>query len=325
MMGCSLTIMAVAQSQNALQVATWPGFKDAAITYTFDDGTPNQFALAVPMFNEFGYPLTLFLVPQWVKNWDDVTFALTSGHEIASHSVTHPNLSELSAGQQEAELRNAKDTLEARVPGLKCLTIAYPYCVPGIESICQKYYLAARHCQGNIEQNSPASFYNISSIGVGSLGRLKTSADLQASFESAKSTNGWCILLLHGVDNDGGYSPLPSTDLRASLEYLKANAAHFWVATFAQAAIYIQQRNAVTITKTQDNKNHQTFSITDTLPNAIYNQPLSLQWPLPAEWKGARVLQNNTPLSSIMVNTPNGKYLQFEAYPDKGQLDIEKQ
>ena len=44
------------------QVGDWPGFRTAAVTYTFDDGCSNQFAIAIPMFNEFGYKLTLFTI-----------------------------------------------------------------------------------------------------------------------------------------------------------------------------------------------------------------------------------------------------------------------
>ena len=41
-------------------VGTWQGFRTAAITYTFDDGCSNQFAIAIPMFNEYGYKLTMY-------------------------------------------------------------------------------------------------------------------------------------------------------------------------------------------------------------------------------------------------------------------------
>ena len=41
------------------EVGTWRDFKPAAITYTFDDGDYNQFAVAVPMFNEFDYDIEI--------------------------------------------------------------------------------------------------------------------------------------------------------------------------------------------------------------------------------------------------------------------------
>ena len=47
------------------EVGNWPGFRTAAVSYTFDDHCSNQFAIAVPMFNEFGYKLTLYPVINW--------------------------------------------------------------------------------------------------------------------------------------------------------------------------------------------------------------------------------------------------------------------
>jgi hypothetical protein len=47
------------------EVATWSKFHDAAISYTFDDNCANQLALAVPMFNNYGFTLTLFTVTDW--------------------------------------------------------------------------------------------------------------------------------------------------------------------------------------------------------------------------------------------------------------------
>ena len=37
------------------EIGTWEGFRPAAITYTFDDNLPNQYAIAVPMFHAAGF------------------------------------------------------------------------------------------------------------------------------------------------------------------------------------------------------------------------------------------------------------------------------
>jgi hypothetical protein len=48
------------------EIGTWRGFWPAAISYTFDDDLPNQYAVAVPMFNARGFKITLFAVPNWL-------------------------------------------------------------------------------------------------------------------------------------------------------------------------------------------------------------------------------------------------------------------
>ena len=52
------------------EVGTWQGFTKAAITYTFDDGNSNQFAIALPMFDELGFKMTLFTVSVYVDNYN---------------------------------------------------------------------------------------------------------------------------------------------------------------------------------------------------------------------------------------------------------------
>jgi len=71
------------------QIGTWQGFRQAAITYTFDDDLPNQYSIAVPMFNAKGFKMTLFTVTIWLpgRAWSLVQTAASFGHEVASHTV----------------------------------------------------------------------------------------------------------------------------------------------------------------------------------------------------------------------------------------------
>jgi peptidoglycan-N-acetylglucosamine deacetylase len=77
------------------EVGTWQGFRSAAISYTFDDQCPNQLVLAVPMFNEYNFQLTMFPVINWGPNWSGLQSAANKGHEIASHTISHADLSTL--------------------------------------------------------------------------------------------------------------------------------------------------------------------------------------------------------------------------------------
>src|ERR1017187_2654269 len=110
------------------EIGTWEGFRPAAISYTFDDDLPNQYAKAVPMFNAKGFKLTLFTVTSWLSGWSNVQTAAAYGHEIASHTVTHPVLSGLSLALQTNELANSQAAINANVTTQSCVTIAYPNC-----------------------------------------------------------------------------------------------------------------------------------------------------------------------------------------------------
>jgi peptidoglycan/xylan/chitin deacetylase (PgdA/CDA1 family) len=44
------------------EIAKWRGDKRAAISLTFDDGSPNQFSVALPMLNKLKIPATFFII-----------------------------------------------------------------------------------------------------------------------------------------------------------------------------------------------------------------------------------------------------------------------
>jgi len=306
-------------------IGTWSGFRDAAISYTFDDGCPNQFSIAIPMFNEFDFDLTLFTVTGWSPNWNNLRDAAAQGHEVASHTVTHPYLNQLMLTEQQAELKNSQDAINAQVTGHKCITIAYPYCVHGNDSLCLEYYIAARACQGSIESNNPKSFLNISSIICGNEGSVKTGADFNSRANSAANSKGWCVYLIHGIDNESdGWSPTSSTELRASLEYLDANRDKFWVTTFVNVVRYTRERNAASVTELSTQDNSITVQVTDTLDNEIYDYPITVRRRLPEGWISATVTQDGELVSSAVVTIDAVKYVMFDAIPDSGDVVITK-
>lgn len=309
---------------NPYQVGMWPEFRQAAVSYTFDDACPNQFTTALPMFDEFDFKATMFIVTNWSPNWPALKSAALKGHEIASHTVSHPTLDKLNIEQQTTELKNSQETIDAQITNQKCLTLAYPYCALGDKQSCEKYYIAARGCQGFIEPNTPKDFMNISSVICGSSGSVKTTADFNDRIDNAAKTNGWCVFLIHGIDNDNGYSPLPSAVLKESLKYIDANKNKIWIDTFGNVVKYIRERNDVTVKEISNQENKIILNITDTLDNSIYNFPITIRRPLPANWKSASALQNGKTIPIAIVTVDSAKYVSFDVVPDNGEIEITK-
>jgi oligosaccharide reducing-end xylanase len=306
------------------EVGNWPGFRTAAVSYTFDDDCSNQLAIAVPMFNEFGYKLTLFTVTSWGPNWTGLQNAASVGHEIASHTVTHPSLGGLTIADQTTELANSQSVINSHITGQQCITLAYPNCVPSDQTLTAQYYIAARHCQGYIEANTPSNFYQISSLICGNQGSVLTAADFNAKFVNTAASKGWCVYLIHGIDSDGGYSPLPSATLRASLQYLDARRNTFWVSTFANVVRYIRERNDVSVMELSNSGDSITLQVTDTLNNTIYNYPVTIRRPLPAGWPSAHVSQNGQAVNASIVVANATMYVMFDVVPDGGDVVLSK-
>ena len=232
------------------QVGTWQDFKTAAVTFTHDDDCSNQLAIAIPLYNQYGFKCTFFIVTDWVTSWTPWATAACQGHEIASHTVDHSRLNGMSIANQILEYSNSQTTINTNCSCGNCLTIAYPNCRAGDYATLAQYFIAGRNCSGANNVVTPANFFEINAYICGSRGTVKTTADFVTRFTSVQSAGGWLVLLIHGIDDDGGYSPLPSTVLTEAVQYLNTNQSNLWVATFLNVAQYIQERNDVSVSET---------------------------------------------------------------------------
>ncbi|MCX6145613.1 MAG: polysaccharide deacetylase family protein [Ignavibacteriales bacterium] len=305
------------------EVATWQGFRSAAVSFTFDDGTPNQSTVAVPMFNEYGFKATFFTVINWGPNWTALQSAANSGHEIASHTMSHASLGSISTDQY-AELRNSQDAINARIAGQKCLTIAYPNCVVGDKALCSQFYIAARICSGQIEPSTPADFMAISSFVCGTQGSIQRSEDFSNKVAAAVRTKGWVVFLIHAIDGESGYSPTSSTQLRGALDSLKSHIDTYWVSSFVNVARYVKERNNVSVKEIAASDSTLTMRVTDTLPDSIYNYPVTIRRPLPSNWSSVTLTQSGKNISGQVVVENGTKYLMFDVVPDNGDIALRK-
>lgn len=308
------------------RVANWYGFKDCAITFTFDDLTPNQLPIAMPLFDSYDFKMTFYPILSWNPDWNKLKTAVLNGHEVGSHTITHPNLAnETDTFKLISEIRDSQKKINSELTQQLCNTIAYPYCAVNatVKGVVKDTYIGARICSGQVEQATPADFYAVSSISCGKLG-LNTAQALNDKAAEAKSRNGWCVFLLHGVNDDGGYSPIQDTVLRAHLDYLKSENSSYWVATFSQVLKYIRERDALIISEIQVSPRKIVVTMEDSLPDKLYDVPLSVKRVLPAKWKSAAVFRNGVRLKSEMITEQGKQYICFNFIPDNQYINIIK-
>ncbi len=105
------------------------------VAVMFDDGWLDQYRNALPVLVEYGIPAT-FAIQVETIGWDRGTPAARMslselreleglGMEIASHSITHPNLTEASPRSLRRELEDSMARL--RTMGLPPVIFVYPY------------------------------------------------------------------------------------------------------------------------------------------------------------------------------------------------------
>jgi peptidoglycan/xylan/chitin deacetylase (PgdA/CDA1 family) len=313
--------LSIAQINPAYKIATWQGFATSAVTYTWDDNSTKQFPVAKPLFDKYNFKATFFIVTYWVTNWRDYQATANNGHEIASHTKSHPNFGSIDNTQILEELVGSKNLINGNITGATCETVAYPFCVASIDSQTRAHYISARTCQGLIEASTPANMMQVSSILCGPQGSIQTAENFNAKVNSALPTKGWVVFLLHGIDNDGGFSPILSTDLDAHLGYMNQRRSDFWVATYVNVVKYIRERNESKLVELVNANDSIAFSLTHSL-GSTYNVPLSLERTIPNTWKSATVMQGNNRLLSTIIDTNGVKSLRFNALPNAETITI---
>jgi heparosan-N-sulfate-glucuronate 5-epimerase len=122
-----------------------------AVAITFDDGYHSVLDHAFPILNEFGFPATVFVptslvglsgpmswrgIDKWTAgphedelrpmSWDELRSLRDAGWEIASHTCTHPRLTELGDAELQSELVTSREIC-TRELGAECTALAYPY------------------------------------------------------------------------------------------------------------------------------------------------------------------------------------------------------
>ncbi len=103
-----------------------------ACVMTFDDGTSDHYHEGLCTLNVHGVPATYYILPSDVgsssfyMSASEVDKLYGRGHDIGSHTSTHPYLSQLTNAQQDSEINDSKTALEA-MGYSNVATFAYPF------------------------------------------------------------------------------------------------------------------------------------------------------------------------------------------------------
>jgi len=268
-------------------VATWADGKTAAVSLTFDDGCPSQLSKIAPLLGARGLGATFFLVTGSVRSWSGWSQLKAEGHEIASHTISHRDLTTLTLPEAERELADSRAALQQKLGIGEGATLAYPFITTSaaVEELASRYYLAARSGGSSLVPSNPSSLLKLSAFPWRS---QVTASDMNRIVDQAIAAGGWAIEYGHGTDGDG-YEPPPSSQYQSHFDYLeqKSNEGQIWVAPMGIVARYILERQAARVVTTQSAAGGEIL-VTLTSVRALPPEPapLTLVVPVPAAWEG---------------------------------------
>jgi len=240
----------------------WPEGKRVAVSLSFDDGRASQVDTGLGVINPTGVKVTFFVNPggeafrSRIEGWKR---AVDSGHEIASHSMSHPctgnfpwsrsnALENYTLDQMSQQLDDANAQIE-KLLGVHAVTFAYPCgqkfvgSGPGMKSyvplIGQKFLVG----RGYLDEyyNDPV-FCDLAQAS-GTAFDDTDYIDMVKHVNKAAEQGGWVIFVGHDI----GQKAFQVTDtiaLAALCRYLHDPANGVWVDTVKNIGEYVVKQRA---------------------------------------------------------------------------------
>ncbi len=177
-------------------------FAEPVVTLTFDDGWPKNVSNALPLLDKYGMKSTHFYMTDRLDSQEAVDGMLAfdrGGHEIGAHTVSHADLTTLSADELTRELDECQRILEGYL-AKSVVHFASPYGSynPQVVDAVDDYYLSHRTVDEGYN-----SLTNLNPFGLKVKNVYKTTTVVEISewVAEAQARNAWLILLYHEIDD----------------------------------------------------------------------------------------------------------------------------
>jgi peptidoglycan/xylan/chitin deacetylase (PgdA/CDA1 family) len=247
----------------AVEIAQFPGGKEGALSFTFDDGCYSVITTIAPLLEEYNYKATFFVVAGYITSdayWMDWKKLSDRGFEIGNHSFSHLDLSEIKDPIiLRHEINDSFELIKEKI-GKAPFSFSHPYhrTSKRIDAIVFEKHMATRIRPSgfcylySVDSSNPEAFDDIVREGV--------------------QNHQWIVTTAHGVGDC--FSPLSEDGLKTLLSIAKKYEDHLAIGTFEELARYKLERRRTRLTF-QKSDTELTITLSPDLSDL--NVPLTLK------------------------------------------------
>ena len=250
-------------SRQEIIIAKFPENKEAAVSFTFDDGYPSGYETIAPLFEQYGYSASFFLIVGNIRDeasWDKWRKLANQGFEIGNHSLTHLNLKDVyDTAILKKEICDSYDILKEKM-GKAPFSFAHPYhCSNPIANafIFSKHYASRldpkNFCQWEAWPSKTGEGY------------------VKKKINQAMAKNLWYVPCAHGIGD--GWGPISKDLLVNILDYVKLNESRIYVDKFETIAKYTIERENTSLV-VSSTENGKVIELRSLLDENVFNMPL---------------------------------------------------
>lgn len=206
-------------------------FTQPLLSVSFDDGWESVYTTAFPLLQRYGFHTTQYVITDTFSNPLYMSVAQlrsmeSTGTEIASHTVSHPDLTTLNAQELTRELADSQKTLRQDFGG-GVLDFTSPYGAYNAYTLKMigTYYRSQKNAEGDPAANEleainvganfdPLNFKSYSVRGDTTL------ADLKKLVTATQAEHAWLVLTYHQIDDSKDTFSVTPEAFQAQLAYL---------------------------------------------------------------------------------------------------------
>ncbi|MDP2042703.1 MAG: polysaccharide deacetylase family protein [Algoriphagus sp.] len=265
--------------------------------------------------------------------WEQYRSYSAQGHEIASHTVTHPRLAALDEVNMLYELEQSKADLLKFIGPESTFSAEGPYGTENerVMEFAHKVYPSLRNRMPEdwleeINRGSKMTPGESTKEYVqwqrGPVTRIDIT-QMKAWVDTTMShDNNWLVLVFHGIENLG-WEPKTRSELVEYFSYMKTNEPNLWIATFRDVTKYLRERKATQVS-TEVSKNAITVELSSSLDPETYSVPLTLKTYVPAGWTSVQLAQSQGNVNLEVQTDEKGSYVIYEVRPGSAKVSLKK-
>jgi peptidoglycan/xylan/chitin deacetylase (PgdA/CDA1 family) len=257
--------------------------------------------------------------------WDELKTLAKHGHEIGSHTVTHPRLAVLDEPNLAYELEKSREDILEHLGPKHTFSIECPYGTENervVERALARYPASRNRMPERFLEELNRSSRADPGASRKEYVQWQRGALTRTPMETMRSwvdtalahDRIWLVLVFHGVEGVG-WEPKTGAELEEYFRYIKSMEDRLWVATFQDVVKYVRERQRARVTTTRK-RDAVDVVLRHDLDPALYDLPLTLRTPVPASWPAAEVRQGARLRRVPVVRDGDGPSVQYRAVPN---------
>ncbi|WP_460597886.1 beta strand repeat-containing protein [Geomonas sp. Red276] len=141
--------------------------------------------------------------------------------------------------------------------------------------------------------------------------------------DDAEKQGQWLIVHAHTLNGgaDNCYGHMATTDFTNYLDYLKTK--NLAVRGIGPVVKYVNERATATLSVFSETNDQTVLSLSDTLDDSLYNEPLTVRSTVPSGWLYVSVQQENSITTIKATVEGSANVIYYHAVPDKGLITLQ--